>query len=275
MGRALIFAENLWSRIAFPGHTVTASENSGEAWKMANGRRASDDYWTPTTLNAAAYTTATYGRIRAVNMLALDRGHNLGGKTFAYQVSDDGFVTPETVATVTMPTVAGGSIDDPNGCATEEGAWLKRLTTGHPYAASAGRVVFNAMGTGLKPNVIGLQVGLGWEVDLYRPLERDGDQLLGEESETERGWVGAGVLTRARSGSLTVKLPDLLSYDQARYHLMGQYGAGRPTWLIFDTEDARDAVLIKRRARQRLAFGLRSDWGYQAATFDYQEHQAA
>ncbi|HEX6940890.1 MAG TPA: hypothetical protein VF158_15845, partial [Longimicrobiales bacterium] len=167
--RTRILAENLFSPAAYPGHVVTASEEPAgtEAFRAGTGRRhALTNRWTPSTANVEHWIQVTADQVRAADMIAIDRGHNLAGVALQLQISDDDFATWETVLSFAIPSTAAGgaqSLDD--GALTEEGAYLRRFDLA---AASQWRLVIPPMGAGLRPQIVGLYLGLSLELPPLR-----------------------------------------------------------------------------------------------------------
>jgi len=276
MGSPFFFVENVFSIAQFPLHLVTGNEEpaGNEAFRVADGRRSALDAWTSITLNAAAYLQTVCDRPRAANMVALDRGHNLGGKEVQLQCSDDGFTTVQTVADIVIPAAsAPGSPDDAFGVVTEEGAWLYRFPARASYAW---RLNVPAMGAGLKPKIVGLWLGLGYAPDYFQlPAGPGQGQLLGAESTSDAGWVGRGVVVYRRESTIALQLPSLFDYDDlARYHLEGHYaGAGRPMWVCFDDAQA-DRTFLAIAPLGKHGFARQPRWFYPAVELPYEEHEA-
>jgi len=274
---ATVFAvENLFSVTQFPGHTISAEEAADgyAADKVANGRRSAQDYWTPTTANSATWIKATCDTVRAANYIALDRGHNLAGKTVALEVSSDDFTTYETVFSVVLPSAtAPGALDDALGVRTEEGAWLKRFDV---RAGTGWRLSIAAMGAGLKPQVVGLWVGLCWQPTrgLTLPVAPGRGESVAELVESLMGWQGRGRTTRRQTGTLTLKLDSEIEAEVAEYHLEGHFAANRPLWLVYDQRRADKARLVLPAAEP---FGgeYLDDWiNKQTLRLSYVEHEA-
>lgn len=260
MGRPVILAQNLFNEIQNPGHVVTANEEdtNRQGWRVATGRRAAADAWLPTTLNNAAWVKANCGAERAANMVVLDRGHNLGGYQITLQVSSDD-ATWTDVLDLTVPAVPStGALDDGLGVVTGEGAWLRRfpLVSG-PYW----RLYVPAMGAGLRPQVVGLWLGLAWAPTRHLgfPVDDVGDDVVVQIHESDTGWQGAGRVTARRSGTMRVALDSDAEWDALRPHLE-EFAVRRPTWLLHDDEDAAEAVLAIRPEQARLGFGYADDW---------------
>ena len=273
-GKPLIAVENLFSVTQFPNVVVLANEaaSGNEAFRVATGRRSALNFWTSTTTNQPAWVKAAGDQVRAADFLALDRGHNLAGFAIELHVSNDDFTTYETALAVTLPAAtAPGAVDDALGVRTEEGAWLKRFAL---RAGKQWRLYVPAMGTGLKPQVVGLYLGCSLALEYFdRPFQDDQDELVGATVESDAGWLGRSRSIQRRAHELEVKLPSFAAYDQVRYHLQGHFGKGRPMWLLHDLDQADRAVLVVR-APGTLGFGFTPGWGWRRGKLGYVEHEA-
>ncbi|HEX7050171.1 MAG TPA: hypothetical protein VF188_08230 [Longimicrobiales bacterium] len=271
--RSIVLAENLFSAAAYPGHVVMASEEpeGTEAFRVGTGRRhALTNRWTPDTANAEHWVQVTCDQVRAADMLAIDRGHNLAGQTVELRISDDGFTTSETTVSFTVPSAAGGAQSLDDGVLTEEGAYLRRFPLA---AATQWRLVIPAMGVGLRPQIVGLYLGLSLALPPLRmPWAEEETDLAFQEVRTAAGWIGAGEIARARVGELRVRLEDYLAYDQARLHLEGHFGRRRPMWIVYDDRQAERAALAVR-PQGRAGFRFDSGWAYRQQDLVWQEHE--
>lgn len=270
-GKPVLFVENVYSRLQFPGHVITPSDEqvNFETFRVANGRRSPFDYASPVTANAIWIPRVAYDRVRAINAVALDRGHNLGGFELSVRTSSDAWVTEYVAATSVIPTTSSsGSVDELNGVRTEEGAWFKRF----PQVESmASEVRVPAMGAGLKPKVVGLQLGYAWECEYWtRPVGEGGVRLAGEVVESGSAWRARTTPTRQRVLTLKLKLVDYASYDAARYHLEGHFASGRPMWLVLNQDQADRAIQVE--VEGPIGFNYETDYGYQQCTFACVEH---
>ena len=279
MGKTLFLADNLFDG-GFPGsqypdHTISAEEaaTDHEAWRVATGRRSPTDYWTPTTANSDTWIKSAGNRVRGANMVVLDAGHNLASETFRIQGSDDDFTTIDTAVDIAIPSASSpGSIDNTTGIVTEEGVWLRRFPfRAHKYW----RAFIPAMGADLKPEIVGLWLGLSWETEEpWLPIAENQIELAGSESITPDLWRGRTGLGIARTDVLTLKLPSFYAYDQARFHIEGLFAANNPTWIIYDTDQADRAVVTgPRLGRIGFRFSGGTDWGYQQIALDWVEHE--
>ena len=246
MGAPVLLVDNLFSSSQYPLHAMVADEEASgyEFRKARNGRRSRADYYTASTANAQRTLDLSCNRVRAADMLVLDRGHNLGGATLTLQGS---MVSPSTSLTTiwsgTVPTVTSpGRIDEPNGVVTEEGAFLVRFT---PQAYRYWRLTVPALGSGIRPQIVGLWLGLSWSPDYFtRPWAEDMAEVIVQEQSSDIGWVGQTAPQPRRSGTLGFQLRDDWSYELARYHIQGQWiGRRRPMWIVMDAEQADRAVL--------------------------------
>lgn len=277
MGKPRFLSDNLFSTRQFPDHTVTASEEASgqQAERVATGRRGLLDYWTPTSTNTAAWVEVACDRLRAADMLALDRNHNLAGETVRLQVSADDFTTYREVFSLTLPSYAGdgSTLDSTYGARTEEGAWLIRF---EPEAGTYWRLYVDAMGTGLKPEVGGLWLGLSWQPGEYpeRPHSDSTAELVYEERRSDAAWVGTNQPAHPRTGDMGVLLTDAWEYDRARLTVEEHYHKRRrPMWIVPDDEQAERAFLA---VPPRGAFGFRlesSGWAWRQARVPYVEHE--
>jgi hypothetical protein len=255
----LILSENFYNTIQYPDHVITASEEAAghEAFRVGNGRRSSLDYWTSTSTNTVAYNRVVCDRVRAANCIVIDRGHNLAGYTVKVHTSSDFASSTEEAASIVLPTATmAGSVDDPYGIRTEEGAWICRF----PLRAGTGwQVYVPAMGVGLKPQIVGIWLGLAWSparpFDL--PWAEEDDEILADDSFSDAGWMGSSTPYNRRGGTLGIRLLDG-EYDAARLHL-GFYRDRAPTWIVHDINQSERAVCAIRPA-ERFGFQLRPDW---------------
>lgn len=242
MGNPVLLVDNLFNTRMYQAHVVSAAENTADAPLVGAGRRSIYDAYSSATANLDAWLKARCGVPRYADMVAVERGHNQGGKTVKVQLSNDDFAsTPEDVFNSITPSSPGtGSLDDALGVRTWEGAWLKRL----PGRAGADwRYFVGAMGAGLKCIVPGLWIGMSWSPGAARlPFAPGLAELIVEEQESDQGWTGRGKATVRRQGILRFRFSTLFDAELAEQHLQ-QYRRGRPMWVIPDAERADDAFL--------------------------------
>jgi len=253
MDRPVFFGDNVFSLTQYPGHVISADEEpvGHEAALVANGRRSGLNFATATTANDPWWVRAAFDRVRGFNMWALDKGHNFAGKIVKPQISDIGDAvdanwTDLVPGGVIIPPASGtGSLDDAYGVLTEKGEWLWR----HPArTANYVRLYVPALGVGIKPQIVGLWCGLSYSpAHLYRPTDPDNDLFLAEETLLPSGGRGRGRTAYPRQGSIRLKMADWHEYEIARFHLHVLFGRSRPTWIIFD-EDQADRALLADRA---------------------------
>ena len=225
----------------------------------------------------------TCDQVRAFDYLAIDRNSNLLGHAIQLQSTLDATDfsgTYETPINVTLPSTRGPSqqLDNRLGAVTEEGAWLMRFPL---RAAKAIQLYVPSLGAGITTQIGGIWCGLSWApgsttVPRYfsRPQDEEGDVFGVQEATSDAGWVGRSQLVNTRQGTITYKLSDFFEYDQVRFHLRGLFGAGLPTWLLADDEQAERAVLARRPAGA-MGFPFPTDWGYRAGQIPWIEHEPA
>jgi hypothetical protein len=280
MDRPVFLGDNLFSQTQYPLHVITADEEPEEpvghaAALVANGRRHGLNFATATTANDPWFLKAVFDQVRGADMLALDRGHNLAGKQVKLEFSDDDFVTSIQVAVdCTIPSTHGtGSLDDAHGVVTEEGAWLKRF----PFRAGAAcRVYIPAMGAGLRPQIVGLWVGVSYSPEhLFRPSAPDNDFMLVEESVLPSGWRSKGRAAYPRQGAIRLRMSDFFAYERARYHLQFVFGRSWPTWIIHDEDQADRALLADRAGGTELGLVREAGagWAYPQGAIAYVERE--
>ena len=275
MAKPVMLAENLFSDTQFTGHTITAESTvtGFEVWKVATGRRSPTEFWKSDTDNQSTWIKVACDKVRAANMIVLDRGHNLKGESFTLECSNDDFTTTETIlSAITLPSVsAPGDVGEGLGVRTEEGAWVKRFPL---RAAKYWRVTVPAMGASQRPNIVGLWLGLSWESRVFDlPWSDEASQSGGNVSISPSGWEG-GQLAERRTGTIGLRMDNAYEYDQARYHIQGLFAAREPMWLIYDGGQA-DRTILVTRPPGRLGFEFPSgDWLDRRGSFQWSEHEA-
>jgi hypothetical protein len=196
--------------------------------------------------------------------------HNLAGKAYQLQVSDDDFVTTQTVVNVTIPSTPGaGDIDDPNGVLCENGMWLMRF---NPRMAIAYRHYIVAGGAGFKPQIAG-KVGLSLALSQFeKPYAPSDTELIVTEEMAESGWLGRGPRRLKRYGSIQVKTRTAFEYDQFRYHFEQRFGGGANMVIVFDDTQAERAVMAQR-GPGRFGFHGVAEWpdAYRVGEFAWSE----
>jgi hypothetical protein len=280
MGQTVVLSDNLYNVRIYPLHVVSAEEEPAgfEAFRVASGRRSGLSYATATTANSDWWVRVVCDRLRSANVLVLDRGHNLATEAIKLQWSPDNVAWSDVVNVTALPSAPGGTLDATYGTAgvwgvvTEEGAWVVRFPT---TASVYWRFFSTAMGANLKPVVPGLWLGLALQTQaLTRPVARNAHQLIGESQESDLGWQGFAKRTPRREGTLPLRFLTLGEAELARLHLEGQYGRGRPTWIIPDDANATDAFCAVCPAGG-IGIVQSREWFYGNIDLPYSEHEPA
>lgn len=270
----LFLVENLYNERQDRTRSVTADEEAAgyEAWHVATGRRNPNDRWQPTTENAVHWVRVDAGASVECDVLAIDRGHNLEGKTVKLQVDDNiDFSSPTDVFSVTFPSAASAStsIDASNGAYTEEGAWVKRFT---PASSRYWRLHVAAAASYI-PQVVGLWLGKAFAPPfaMQLPYEDESRDVGFHTSESDFGWESVSTPWRRRAGHVELRV-DAASEASAR-DFYDEITRHRPFWLVHDTAKAEQACLAHLPA-QRTFRGVRPEWFPHLISFDWREWEA-
>lgn len=271
MSSSVISGGNLLSRLAYPLHTIVADEEASghECFRIATGRRSPyTNYYTSLTANAPRTITLTCDRIRSANLFVLDKNHNI--PRIILEIADvSDFSSSAVVFDVTLPTVTGsGSLDDAFGVKSEEGAWYQRFPT---RTANYWRLRIPAMGSGLRPKIIGAHLSLSFAFDPWRPHAPDQDELGGEMAESDFGWQ-ASLPWNRRADTLRIPLVDVFAYETA-YNAFKHFNVRRPAFYVPDDAWAQNACCIIRPNGVQ-GFGREPDWYPHRAMVPYVEHEA-
>lgn len=244
MGAPLLCADSLGNVNIYPKVIVTdQSGTSGpvgnETWRAFSGRRSAFSFWAPGTPNIESWLQLQHEQVRGANFVALDRGHNLGGFAVKLQGSQDA-ATWATILSVAIPTVPGGVLNSGMGVLNEEGAWLMTFPT---LDYTYWRLDIPAMGSGLQPNVVGLQLGMSYQpLALYRPFSEHSSLLAAQEVVSSLGWRGRGPRAFSQTATLNLRADTSdLEYLRARFTIEEVFGGGRPMWVIQDQDRASEA----------------------------------
>lgn len=262
--------DNLFDDLLYTGHTVTANEEGTEAWHVANNRRSPSDYWTPVTANNDAWVEVACDRVRSADFIAIDRGHNLAGKTITLATSPDD-VTYTTVLSVAVPSAAVDDTALSAGAYTEEGAWVRSFTSA---SARYWRLTVSAAAS-YTPRIVGLWLGAMWDVGTYHDRPHDEDASVGAwtAEQNEHGWSAYTTTAAVRQGQLSLRLMSDAAYDTAARDFLAQYRRGRPAWYVPDPDRAERAFLLKCPQGAAVTAPYESGWGYRTVRLPYVEHQ--
>lgn len=245
----LIASENLLSEIMYPGHTISGDDEDAngevtgnEAFRVANGRRSSDDYFTGAVANKDLWIECIFDRPRLFNFVALDRDHNLDGYPIELRGSSDSFSTYEKIVDPTLPDTSFPSSDlrvSP-GAKTEEGAWL-HLFDNRVYHAI--RFFIPAMGAGLTPKIVGLHIGYAWEPTHGNmlPFDPSGRDLVVPTVVSDTQWTGADRPSQKYDGMIRIGCADEFERDTARLFIETMAWRYRPTWWVPDQKQAEQS----------------------------------
>jgi hypothetical protein len=242
MRTPLLFAESFFSRTQFPSHAITASSAAAgrEAWRVGTGRRSELNSWRASAAGDGWIEVDAFAQ-RAADMVAIDRGHSLGGKRVVLTCDGAAVLDLVVPAAATVP----GDVDGAAGAVSSEGAWLCR------FASTTGRVwrlqVYAGGAAGYLPEIRGLYLGSSWQLSEYADLPYSDSEyeLAYRASVTDALWVGASVIAQRRQGTLLIKLMSSAEIPTAEYHVNTLFGRRRPMWIVHDPLRAERAVLAE------------------------------
>ena len=253
MGRLVVLSDNVFNLLIYPLHTLSSSDTppaGREIQRIASGRRQrSQNYFTSAAFNTAVWGRSAFNRVRLFDCAFLDRGHNLGGKTVRIQASFDLFATySERVAVIPTQTVPYSRLSQTNGLRTEEGAWGWRFD---PLAGSACRIYVDAMGAGLRPEIVGGYVGQCFRPTnpLIKPFSFGKRQLDYEVIRAPSAWAGAGEISQRKNLELNIRLEDG-EYPAGRYHMEELFMRAHPSWIVPDDDQAEKAYLSRAEPQE-------------------------
>lgn len=272
----VLCVDNYFDDLLNTGHTVSANtEASGfEVWHVANGRRSADDYWAPTTANTDAWVKVDCGAAKSADFIAIDRGHNLEGRTVALQTSSDD-VTWTSVFSVTFPSsdAADTAISAAAGAYTEEGAWVKTFTS---TSARYWRLHITAAAS-YTPRVVGLWLAEAWQAGSQqypdRPFDEDATVGAWQATGNDQGWSAASSSAAPRQGDLSIRLDSFSEYDDTVRDFLALYRQGRVAWIVANSAQAERAMLAKAPAGSRVSAPYGDRWGYRTVSLPYVEHE--
>lgn len=264
MRKSRLLVENFFSPASFPLHSVAAESSiaGNEPFRVGTARRSPLNFWTSAADNTATWVKVDCQEARAADMLAIDRGHNLGGVTVQLQRSNDDFAAD--VTTVRSFAVPGAPSDEEtaieNVARTEEGAVILSFTSA---TSRYWRLLVPAMGAGARPRVVGLYLGESWKPEFHFGWPwsfGDRDLEYGQEV-SDSGWSSATRTAQRLSVTLQIRLERPEEYAVARRHVEERVLRRHATWLVMDQDFAERAWLAESPPG-RGGFQRRPGWGY-------------
>jgi hypothetical protein len=267
MGRPAFLIESVYNPRIHPDHVLDASSTATDkdVRALSAGRRRRDlSGWFADDLNTDAWVESTFDRIRAFDCLWIDRDHNLDGESLSVTLSDDDFTTSQTIGPLTVPSASQPHSRLESGLIvrTNEGALIWYLGL---QAAWAVRVEISAMGTGLRPELAGLALGLLWR-PRHAPVKTfdfGNPNLIIDESRTAHAHATSSEVGSFRDGRIHLRL-DQDEELTGRYPVEDLYlsAPGHGAVVIHDDEQAERA-LFSRAPAGRHGFEIRSgQWAW-------------
>lgn len=271
-----ILSENYYNVFQFSGHVVTASTYTvgNEPWRVATGRRQGRSAWiSPTT--GTQWIRTTCDEVRAADMLALDRGHNVA--TVSVQFTNSTAAGWSTFKSITIPSgvsTPGTRLID--GVRTVEGAYIRRFatTTAMPVAKHW-RLSCATTGAGAKVKVVGAYLGKSWSpsAEPIRPWDDETIQMQRSEIASPELWTTPSRVASRRVGTATVRLTDAEG-QQARLFVQNRFWKGELAWITPNENSAETTVLAVAQSGVR-GLSYTSNWPNRVLELDWVEHQPA
>ena len=277
MGRPVFLSENVWNRLIFPDHTLSASETETgtDIANIGTGRRQRQlSRWSSTSLNTLAWVRSTFDRVRVMNLLFIDRGHNLDGHDVGVRFSFDGFTTWREVGPYAIPSQVFpySRLSDGRPIRTEEGAIVWLLGE---HAGTAARLNIPAMGANLKPELVNVMLGMWFRPEhaQVKPFDYGKRELTYKEIVSPQAQAGAGEIGSRIVGEIGLKLSGPDEYTLVRYHLEQLAFKRKPMVLMHDDEEAeKTSVVYVPPGRHGFAIEP-GDWSHMQGKFPYQENE--
>lgn len=272
MSRFRVLAENFFNVHQFGAHVITAStyQSGNEPWRVATGRRSPRNAWiAPTT--GAQTIRVTCDQVRAADMLALDRGHNLVSVDVQFTNSTaNGW---STYKSITLPTASYPNQKLTEGARTPEGAYVIRFATSTALPVALNWRLSCATTAGGNVKVVGAYLGLSFSPEKggLRPWDDETIQMQRAEVASPELWTAAARVADRRTGTLTTRLTDIEG-EQARYHFVSRYWKGELSWVVPDENDAGKAVLANSPSGSN-GLPYPNDWPTRVLSFAWEEHQ--
>ena len=257
-------ADNLFNVRQYPDHVVSGStEATGyEAFHVGTNRREAADAWKPTSANISGYVTVTCLVTRGMNFVAIDRESNHAGKTFALRGSSDGFTTYQTIVSLTVASVPGGSLSGAYGAITSEGAWLKTVTAVGGFDAY--RLWSEAMGSGVTQRLTGVWVGTAWQPSgrvVTYPMDDETYDVRYEVTESPSAWAGMGRVAAPRIGTIRLMPNNENDAAMIRWQVLGLYARlGQPAWVCWQKSNAPWRSMLVRCPPGAMRYALDASW---------------
>ena len=233
-----LLSENFYNLRQFPNHTLSTKEGGStptpangqsgyEVHRVANARRHSRDYYTPTAANSNADLDVTCDRVRAADMLVLDRNSNLAGETVRlWASSESDFGTYEEFTfTVPSKTYTGNYASDGHPVRTDEGAIIYRFAQ---TSAKYWRLRVDAMGANERPRVGGVWLGKSWQPQITRMPWDDEPKWLDQPSA--RNGSPTGYLQTGRQNQVQLMLRDETEWATAKWVIHSLFWQGHTMW---------------------------------------------
>jgi len=269
----IALVDSLYDKGLYSNHVITSSEEATgfEDFRVVDGRR-DETRWRAVTANLLQTITVQCDRVRAANMLVIDRDRV--ADVIQLETSQDNFTTKQQVLNVTVPADSGGELEGPDGVLTNEGVWAIRFDLN---AATYWRVTIPAM-TGKTAALTGLALGFSIQLErsLAMPYVDRGSERFFSERQSTTGRIGRSRVVRRRSGALLVRAnSDFEHVDKLRPWFEEFYrDLGQPAWFVLDPDTAEiDLMYVLQPSSGDWAFAFNAEvWPHPTAAIPFIEN---
>lgn len=258
MAKPVLLGDNWYdATVLHPTHIVEATDSTGaavtdpvdqEVFRIADNLRDLSG-WSSVTANVERNLRVALSAARTDDtLIALDRGHNLAGKTIHWERADNAAfsVSYATIFSATIPSTPGGLASDANGCLTPSGVWWK--TFSHVGSTSYRRLRIPALGAGIAPIVTGFYAGTAYRFPEYldAPAAYDYRRKYSfKRNELSEGGV-RGKSRPRRFDELDIHF-ELEASDYAAFEteVTRLLDYGHPWWFCVDDGSAAGSALMR------------------------------
>jgi hypothetical protein len=279
MGRPRFLADNVFSKKIYPNHVLDASDTASNksVLELGSGRRDRElTGWFASSLNAIGYVECVCDEARAFDLLWIDYDHNLDGESVSVIISDDDFATTQTIGPLVVP-----STPTPNARLAEnrivrcnDGSllWYLGLHVAHDV-----RVSVAAMGTGLRPEIAGLMLGLSFSPahQAQKPYAFPRPTIVRGETRTAHAQAVGSEFGRYRTASHELLMSSYEEAEVGYYTLEDLYVDGGLGMVVVTDDERAERAVFSFCPDGMHGFETSGDWSYPRITVAVAESEPA
>lgn len=226
-GRPFLLVDNVFNPRIYPGHTISASSTAAgsNVLNLSGGRRRAElnvGGWFAANFNVEESNRAVFDRLRGVNAVFVDGGHNLDtadSPQIGVRVTTDDFTTFTELGPYPIPAEPAPFSRLQAGTVVRmlDGSLLIWLGLRPVYGIE---VFYPAMGADKRPALSGLMAGFAFEFEdpLVKPNALPQWTHLRDSSRSPRGHAVGSEVGRFHEGMLHVRAASWAEWAAASYH---------------------------------------------------------